>query len=835
MSRNSPRCAIAVLTSSLVLAVTFASSAGAAVRADAGDGSLATTMLDTGDLPASFRPDASLTGPLTGQRAQELGVDPGQAGPLDSWVRTWLASDGSEVIETATDTGTHGDAQAAVAYAVSTLTKEGATSQPVAGFTSYGGYVQLSGTRYFELVLPLARGPYTFSLHVLVPSASAAAAGPLMSRLAAVQVRRVPANAPDTAPASDAASVAGTVVGVFVGYLLLVDGVAYLRNPLRRKLWRARSRRVRPGQDGYGPADVSAAAKRTKWVAVARLAVQLGGLGLVAYAADVYQVRYWYAYLVAGLVIVWAGGRFIHPAGAGRDKNRAIMAGSHRILVTVMVIVASAMILCGLAAIVSFGLYQTLPQGATLQSFSGQGTITVQSLSTDLQVTGIVLLVAGAIIFRIARRIAAVHARQLMLRDPRPPVLYLRAFGDDWQKLWTATFGRPSLVERFTLRRFDRFEEVLVRHLSRYGPVIAVNRPGTRLAPIGAARETIEPADWQSAVANWMAQSALIVFLAPPTRATQGLQWELQAVSEYGYWDKTLVVVPPVRAEHLQRRWQEFRAAYAGLWPFTVPGPVEDPRALVLAFRRGQWIAITADRRTEWSYSAALKRALWDPRQFVSAPAAVPSRGTHWGPLTLPVAALIVVLVAVVTGAGTWYAGRQSPVAHQSPAPSSAEPSSGPSSGSSAPGKSEPTNSQPASSSPASPAALVSLAPAAALYPGAAAIEAVISQYFQAINGRDYAEYLTTQSPGNALTAQQFQTGFRSTTDSNALITSIASAPDGRPAADMTFTSQQQAQDGPDGQTCTDWQVTLFFDGTAGTWTIGAPAAGYRASYQACP
>ena len=91
----------------------------------------------------------------------------------------------------------------------------------------------------------------------------------------------------------------------------------------------------------------------------------------MAYAADVFQVRFWYAYLVAGLAVVWAGGRFIRPAGAGRGMNRAIMAGSHRVLVTVMLIVASAMILFGLAAIVSFGLYQTQPPGATVQNLPG--------------------------------------------------------------------------------------------------------------------------------------------------------------------------------------------------------------------------------------------------------------------------------------------------------------------------------------------------------------------------------------------------------------------------------------------------------------------------------
>ena len=823
MSRTVLRRAIVVLTAALVLTVTFSPGAHAA------DTGLTAAMLDTGDLPAGFTPDASLTGPLNDQRAQELGLNPGQTWAQDTWVRTWRAADGAEVIETAVDAGTGDRARAGASSGVSLLEKQGATRQAVTGFDVYGGFVG----QYFELVLPLARGPYLFGLHVLVPGSSPGSADRLMGELGAAQVRKVPADTPDTAPASDASGAAGAVVGALIGYLLLADGVGYLRNPLRRKLWRPRSQRVQPEPAGDGAVDVSAAAGHNFRIAVGRLAVQLAGLGLVAYAADVFQVRFWYAYLVAGLAVVWAGGRFIRPAGAGRGMNRAIMAGSHRVLVTVMLIVASAMIVFGLAAIVSFGLYQTQPPGATVQSLPGlglpgsglpgsglfgQGTITVQNLARGLAVTGLGLLVLGAVIFRVARRLGSVDARRLMLRDPRPPVLYLRSFGDDRLRLWTATLGRPSLVERFTLRRFDRFEEVLVRHLSRYGPVIAVNPPGTRLAPLGAARETIDSADWQSVVAGWMAHSARIVFLAPPNRVTEGLQWELRAVAESGQWDKALVVVPPVPAEQLQARWRAFGAERAGLWPFTVAGPVADPRALVLAFRHGRWNMITADRRTEWSYAAALDRALGDPRRLAPPAASGPRPDARWGPLTLPVAALIIVVAAIMAGAGTWYAVGQAPAARLSAAAR----------------QSVPPPSAPSSPSLQDGSASASLAPAAAQYPGATAIQAVISRYIQAINGRDYAAYLTTQSPGNAVTESQFLAGFESTQDSDVLVTGITTAPDGRPAADVTFTSRQQPQDGPDGESCTNWHVTMFFDGSAGNYTIGALPAGYHASYQAC-
>jgi hypothetical protein len=216
-----------------------------------------------------------------------------------------------------------------------------------------------------------------------------------------------------------------------------------------------------------------------------------------------------------------------------------------------------------------------------------------------------------------------------------------------------------------------------------------------------------------------------------------------------------------------------------------------------------------------------------DPRRLAAPRARGPQPGARRGPLTMPVAALIIVVAAVAAGAGTWYAIGRAP-ATRLPAVLSSSAPAGPSAPTS---PSAPHGSVPAS---APPAGLASLAPAAALYPGASALQTVIDRYFRAINGRDYAAYQATQSPDNAMTASQFQAGFRSTRDSDVLITGITSAFDGRPAADVTFTSRQRPQDGPDGESCTNWHVTMYFDGNAGTYTIGAPPNGYKASYQAC-
>ena len=71
MGRTALRRATVVLTAALVLTVTFSPVAHAA------DAGLTAAMLDTGDLPAGFTLDASLTGPLTGQGSGYTGASAG--------------------------------------------------------------------------------------------------------------------------------------------------------------------------------------------------------------------------------------------------------------------------------------------------------------------------------------------------------------------------------------------------------------------------------------------------------------------------------------------------------------------------------------------------------------------------------------------------------------------------------------------------------------------------------------------------------------------------------------------------------------------------------------
>lgn len=617
----SKRFAIVIGAAAFVSVIGLAGSASAIAQSVASasgrTSDLATETLATSDLPAGFQPYGPMTGPLDSARARQLGgTFAAQAAQLlHGWIRWWFSGQTrQQVIEEVWDAGTRGGASEASASSESSVLARGALRQQItAGLAGYTYATEIDNTRYTAVGTAIGRGPFLFAFLVLTPGQPSAADVGLVRNLVAAQERKVPADTPNTGTSlsdlePDPYNAAGGVVGTLLGYLAIVSGIAYLRNPLRRGRRRNRSvdRSAEPA--GQHVLDVSSAARRYLNTARCRLVVQLVGLSLIACGADPFLVSRWYLFVLAGAVVTWAGGRFIHPAGVKASRNRSALSGGRRLRVTFLMSLASVLVVVSVPLFMTYALHQSEPS-VVQEANAASGGLPVQGYEAFAWV-GIVLLGAGAIISRHARRLAAVDANRATQRDTRAPVLYLRSFGDDSLKLWTATLGRPSLLERFTPRRFDTFEEVIARQFSATGPVIALNPPGTKLAPLGAARETLDSADWEATIADWMSRSAVIVLVAPPGQVTPGLTWELQQVSTSQHWDRTLILVPPVGADLLQTRWHSFLAALGTLWPFTLPMPVGVPTPLVLTLRDGAWTTFRADRQNEWAYSAAVREAV---------------------------------------------------------------------------------------------------------------------------------------------------------------------------------------------------------------------------------
>jgi uncharacterized RDD family membrane protein YckC len=115
-------------------------------------------------------------------------------------------------------------------------------------------------------------------------------------------------------------------------------------------------------------------------------------------------------------------------------------------------------------------------------------------------------------------------------------------------------------------------------------------------------------------------------------------------------------------------------------------------------------------------------------------------------------------------------------------------------------------------------------------------VAALLDQYFTAINSRDYEGYRTTQAADVRadLTESQFDKGYASTTDSDATLVDIVDTPSGGRGAELTFTSNQDAADGPDGETCTDWSLTYALTQENGSWKIDGLAHGLHHSHDSC-
>lgn len=219
-------------------------------------------------------------------------------------------------------------------------------------------------------------------------------------------------------------------------------------------------------------------------------------------------------------------------------------------------------------------------------------------------IISIALLCAGSLLLRLARATATLRASELLSRDDRAPVLYLRSFKDDALRMRTDRAGRRTWLDRLTAPARERFEQVIAWHLWSYGPVVAISRPGSAGQPIGAAREELPAESWTRDIQEWLAAARLIVMTVG---RTEGVQWEVEQIRRLGLWPKVILLFPPVSDDELAIRWQEFRhvAIRHGGDP-THPADVAGALAAIVSGDE-RTTAYLAASRDEWAYRVALE------------------------------------------------------------------------------------------------------------------------------------------------------------------------------------------------------------------------------------
>jgi hypothetical protein len=209
------------------------------------------------------------------------------------------------------------------------------------------------------------------------------------------------------------------------------------------------------------------------------------------------------------------------------------------------------------------------------------------------------------------------------------------------------------------------------------------------------------------------------------------------------------------------------------------------------------------------------------------APASPSRRSPRW---TGRVTALAAVVVLLAGGVITWrLVGGQPGLA----------PGGQSSDGSGAPGTPATPSTAASTQATASPTAgrpgrnTVATAPALANTPAARHVVAFLETYFRAINQRDYPLYSSLLAANMRPPVREFETGYRSTSDSGAVLTSLSTGPRGL-AATVAFTSHQDPALSPDHTRCTNWNITLYLRRYGAGYLIVRPPRGYHAAHRPC-
>jgi hypothetical protein len=215
------------------------------------------------------------------------------------------------------------------------------------------------------------------------------------------------------------------------------------------------------------------------------------------------------------------------------------------------------------------------------------------------------LLGLAAWLFLLGSKAKARTAKDLE-SDPRSPILLLRAFTDDEYPVGAKrhALGLITVVEMF--------EEVIAETCERFGPVIAIGRPGETMSPLGAARMWIPDSKWKSKVIDLLHECRYVVMIMGAIQEGDGLSWEIKQIIDSGFLHKTILVMPPIDDSQTASRWERYRR----LIPAKIP--VGQGGELIATFNtkkqcevyRIGWGNVDREQKDKNSYQVLLRRAI---------------------------------------------------------------------------------------------------------------------------------------------------------------------------------------------------------------------------------
>jgi hypothetical protein len=181
-------------------------------------------------------------------------------------------------------------------------------------------------------------------------------------------------------------------------------------------------------------------------------------------------------------------------------------------------------------------IFWSIMRWAFLFSWAPMLCISAKEACRSIVPSMILFVVCG----RLTQKCRVLSAQDILEQDKRPPIVYLRSFRDDGRasggSRWSAWGGWITDLAS------PPFEDILARTMQRYGPFVAIGRPGEELADVGAARMYVSDEDWQAVVSDLLAWPGSMAFLQ--AGETAGLRWELQTAGETLRPDQLLIFLP---------------------------------------------------------------------------------------------------------------------------------------------------------------------------------------------------------------------------------------------------------------------------------------------------
>jgi hypothetical protein len=179
---------------------------------------------------------------------------------------------------------------------------------------------------------------------------------------------------------------------------------------------------------------------------------------------------------------------------------------------------------------------------------------------------------------------------QVVSEDPRPAVLYLRAFLHESDAfMW----GASTKVASYRRRAADpddkyldvTFEEYLhASFAAQIGPFVALGDPTDALPQEGAARLYARDEDWQQQFLTLADTAAAIVM---HVNRSEALAWELTTIRRQGWQTKLFVITPPIS------KWEQ--VAFRPIWEPVAYPLIDAAKRAAKGIRVTDWNSFRAD------------------------------------------------------------------------------------------------------------------------------------------------------------------------------------------------------------------------------------------------